>query len=45
MLPIAGQTAGPNGLTFFVDNQGWPGGVAINFNRFYKSNLCKPHSI
>ena len=23
MLPIAGQTAGPNGLTFFVDTHGW----------------------
>ena len=22
MLPIADQTAGPNGLTFFVDTQG-----------------------
>ena len=25
MLPIAGQTAGPIGLKFFVDTQGWPG--------------------
>jgi len=25
MLRIAGQTAGPNGLTFFVDTNGWPG--------------------
>ena len=25
MLPTAGQTAGPNGLIFFVDTQGlWP---------------------
>ena len=24
MLPIAGQTAGPIGLKFFVDTQGWP---------------------
>ena len=29
MLPIAGQTAGPIGLTFFVDTQGWPGGVKV----------------
>ena len=28
MLPIAGQTAGPNGLTFFVDTQGFPRGVS-----------------
>ena len=28
MSPIAGQTAEPNGLTFFVDTQGWPGGVS-----------------
>ena len=27
MLPIAGQTAGPNGVKIFVDTQGWPGGV------------------
>ena len=30
MLPIAGQMAGPNGLKFFVDTQGWPGGVIGN---------------
>ena len=27
MLPRAGQTAKPIGLNFFVDTQGWPGGV------------------
>ena len=27
MSPIAGQTAGPNGLKFFVNTQGLPGGV------------------
>ena len=27
MLPIASQTAGPNGLTLFVDTHGWPVGV------------------
>ena len=27
MLPIADHTAGPNGLTFFVDTHGWPGDV------------------
>ena len=25
MLPIAGQTAGPIGLNFFLDTNGWPG--------------------
>ena len=25
MFPIAGQTAGPIGLTFFGDTHGWPG--------------------
>ena len=25
MSPIAGQTAGPNELKFFVDTHGWPG--------------------
>jgi len=33
MLPIAGQTAGPIGLNFFVDNQGWPGSV-IGYTKF-----------
>jgi len=28
-LPIVGQTAGPIGLKFFVDTQGWPGGVIV----------------
>ena len=27
MLRIADQTAGPIGLKFSVDTQGWPGGV------------------
>ena len=27
MLPIADQTAGPNGLKLFVDTHVWPGGV------------------
>ena len=26
MFPIAGQTAGPIGMKFFVDTHGWPGG-------------------
>ena len=30
MFPIAGQTAGPIGLKFFVDTQGWPGGYRLN---------------
>ena len=28
MLPLAGQMAGLNGLTFFVDTHGWTGGVS-----------------
>ena len=36
MLPIAGQTAGPNGLNFFVDTHGWPGGFkAKKFDFFF----------
>ena len=31
MLSIAGKTAGSIGLKFFVDTQGWPGGV-IGYN-------------
>ena len=27
MLPIASQTAGPNGLNIFSDTHGFPGGV------------------
>ena len=27
MMRIAGQTAGPNGPTFFVDTHGWSGGL------------------
>ena len=37
MLPIAGQTAGPIGLTFFVDTHGWPGGVKGKI--YFKKNL------
>ena len=39
MLPIAGQTAGPIGLNFFVDTQGWPGGVKGYFFKFLFSNF------
>ena len=35
MSPIAGQTAGPNGLTFFVDTQEWPRGVLGFKNRTF----------
>ena len=35
MLSIAGQTAGPIGLKFFVDT-GWPGGVI--FPIFFTAN-------
>ena len=33
MLRIAGKTAGPIRLTFFVDNHGWPGGIKVKKNR------------
>ena len=36
MFPIAGQTAGPIGLQFFVDTHGWPGGSYWLKNRFLK---------
>jgi len=40
MLPIAGQTTGPNGLTLFVDTQWWPGGVKgkKEFEIFFSNN-------
>ena len=34
MLGIAGQTAGPIGLKFFVDTYGWPG-FEIFFPNFF----------
>ena len=40
MFPIAGQTAGPIGLKFFVDTFGWQGGVfGLNNIRFKKKNI------
>ena len=33
MFPIAGQTAGPNGLKVFVDTQGGGGG-GLSFKKF-----------
>ena len=50
MLPLAGQTAGPNGLTFFVDPHGWPvdflgqkNEFVFNFFcQFFTSNFCIP---
>ena len=35
MVPIAGQTAGPIGLKFFVDTHGWPGGSKKKFQIFF----------
>ena len=35
MLPIAGQTARPNGLKFFVDTDGWPGVSKVKKNSKY----------
>ena len=35
MFPIAGQTAGPIGLKFFVDTHGWPGVIYIS-----KKKIC-----
>ena len=37
MLPIAGQTAGPNGLKFFVDTQGGRG--CLKFFNIYLFKL------
>ena len=35
LLPIAGQTAGLIGLTFFADTHGWPGGVISEKARIF----------
>ena len=40
MLCIAGQTAGPIGLKFFVDTLGWSGGVIGSKNRHLFLNIC-----
>ena len=40
MLLIAGQTAGPIVLKFFVDTHGWPGGI----KEFKKFIFCRSHS-
>ena len=39
MLFIAGQTAGPIGLKFFVDTHEWPGGVIFFCFQNLFSNL------
>ena len=38
MLFMAGQTAGPNGLKFFVDTYGWPGVLQAK-NRYFFQNI------
>ena len=44
MLPIAGQTAGPNGLHFFVDTQGFQivFQIFLVFNFFYPLATTSP---
>ena len=44
MLPIAGQTAGLNGLNFFVDTHGWPGCFRQK-NRIYFSTFFFPQAM
>ena len=41
MLPVAGQTAGSNGLIFFVDTHGWPGGVITEENILFVCYMLK----
>ena len=41
MFPLACQTAGPIGLNFFVDTDGWPGGVLGTKNRIFFQHLKK----
>ena len=49
MLPIAGQTAGSNGLKLFVDTQGWPGCIRLKkfefFNIFFQHFFLKKNSL
>jgi len=42
MLRIAGQTAGPIRLNFFVGTLGWPGGVKGYKNQYFFPNLFFP---
>ena len=52
MFPIAGQTAGPIGLKFFVDTHGWPGSDIglkkkspnICFSNFFSTGNAGPFS-
>ena len=37
MLPIAGQTAGPNGLKFYVDTRGWGVSKAKKNSNFFSN--------
>ena len=39
LLPLAGQTAGPNGLNFFGDTHGWPGVSQAKKNRTLKKKI------
>ena len=41
MLPIAGPTAGPNVLIFFVDTHGWPGVVIGEKVQYFFSIFLK----
>ena len=37
---MAGQTSRPNGLNFFVDTHGWPGGVKGYKKRNFNKKKC-----
>ena len=39
MLPIAGKSAGPIGLKFFVDTHGWPHGVIGKKSNFFQTKF------
>jgi len=45
MLSIAGQSAGPIRLKFFVDTHGWPGGVLDEKNYKFLFFPLKPYKL
>ena len=44
MLPIAGQTAGPNELTFFVDSHVWSKAKKNSKKMFFKIFIFFPRA-
>ena len=44
MLPIAGETAGPNGLKFYLDTRSWVAGRCFRQKKSFFSSKLKKNS-